>query len=313
MADLIPSGMGQQMAQAGTEPQQPSPDDHAAALAQAQQDFQNAPAGQPSDSGEQRPVGTAQDQRDAEVAKDPSAKVQASPHEQAQYVQLVTRFILMISDNRKHSPDHPSPSEAALKQLNNPKLSVAQAVGQTTAQLIFILHNAAKSQKVQYDPDVLFHAADECIAATYLKGLARGLFHGVPDYKGIPSSGEYPFEPAEMHMLAQAKIYAVQWFGRLMQQTGQITPAEKNEAMNFWQQQIKREVNSGQVSDQTIEKLIRAHMMSQGDQPPSDTSDAGQAPQQGQQQQEQAQPEPQQPPPDQGGGVAPQQPPAGAQ
>lgn len=305
MADLIPSGMGQDMAQAGTEQQGPSPDDHAAALAQAQHQFDNTPAGQPSDNGDQRPVGTAKDQRDAEISKDPSAKVQASPQEQAQYVQLVTRFILMISDNRQHSADHPSPSDAALKQLNNPKLSVAQAVGQTTAQLIFILHNAAKSQKVQYDPDVLFHAADECIAATYLKGLARGIFHGMPEYKGIPSSGEYPFEPAEMHMLAQAKIYAVQWFGRLMQQTGQITPAEKNEAMNFWQQQIKREVNSGQVSDQTIEKLIRAHMMSQGDQPPSDTSDQGQPPQQ-------AQPQPQ-PQPDQGGGVAPQQPPAGAQ
>ena len=308
MADLIPSSMGQQMAQAGQE-QQPSPEDHAAALSQAQQTYENTPAGQPNDSGDQRPVGTAQDARDQELSKDPSAKVEASPHEQAQYVQLVTRFILMISDDRKHSPEHPSPSDAALKQLNNPKLSVAQAVGQTTAQLIFILHNAAKSQKVQYDPDVMFHAADECIAATYLKGLARGIFHGVPPYKGIPSSGEYPFEPAEMHMLAKAKIYAVQWFGRLMQQTGQITPAEKNEAMNFWQQQIKREVNSGQVSDQTIEKLIQAHMMQQGEpQPPSDNSQQQPPPQA----QDQTPPQTS-PPPDQGGGAPPQQPPAGAQ
>lgn len=294
MADLITSPMGQQMANAAGPSNAPNP------VQQLQQQADNAPASQDSSAGsssDPRPVGTQQDQQQQALKQDPNAKVSASPKEQAEYIQLVTRFMLYIYDIRKAHANAMPPIETVLKGLNDPKMSVAQSVGNTTAQIIFILHNAAKHQKVEYSPDVLFHGADECIVATYLLGLARGIFKGAPPFKGIPKEqDQYPFDKQDMAIIAKAKIAAVQRFGQLLESQGQITGQDRQDAMQFWREQIQHEVQSGKVDDSVIQKML--------DNPKVQAAMQGQAPNQPPQQQ-QAAPAPAAP-------QAPPAPPAGA-
>lgn len=249
MADLIQSPMGQQMSDAAGNP-----------IGQLQTASENQPADPSQSSGssqDPRPIGTEDDANQQKLQQDPNAKVPASPRDQAEYTQLVTRFVLMIHDMRRSHPGALSPTESTLKQLNNPNLTVAQAVGNTTAQLIFILHNAAKHMKVQYSPDVLFHGADECAAAVYLLGLAAGIFKGTPPFKGVPKEGQpYPFDQQDIAILGKAKIAAVQHFGKLMESQGMITDQERQQAMGFWQQQITHEVNSGKVDESVVQKMM---------------------------------------------------------
>ena len=264
-------------------------------------------------SGAQKPKGTLEDQRREILAKNPRAKLPATPSMQAEYIQIITRFFLYIHDTRQ-SATHKSPCELYLKQMNNPKLTVAQAVGQATATAIFILHNAAKHQKVKYNPNVLFRAADECCAAMYLMGCARGIFQNVPKFKGKKAGTKYTFEPAERMLLLKAKMFAVQFFGNLMKKSGQLSDQDATAAKKHWDDQIKREIASGQVTDAHVQQLmnnpqVKSQMQSVAPQGPPDQNAAisdssgqqAQPPQQGQQ------------PPDQGQGVAPQQPPQGAQ
>jgi hypothetical protein len=252
MADLITSPMGQQMADAASTPNP---------VQQMQQQTDNAPAPADSSAGsnsDPRPVGTQQDQQQQQLQNDPNAQVPASPKEQAEYVQLVTRFMLYIYDTRKSHANALPPVETVLKGLNNPKMSVPEAVGTTTAQIIFILHNAAKHQGVEYSPDVLFHGADECIVATYLLGLARGIFKGAPPFKGVPKEqDQYPFDKDDLAIIAKAKIFAVQRFGKLLESQGQITDRDRQEAMQFWREQIQHEVQSGKVDDSVIEHMMQ--------------------------------------------------------
>lgn len=267
----------------------------------------------------QRPKGTLSDQRKAILAKDPKAKLPATPSMQAQYIQLVTRFLLFIHDIR-HTKDVKSPCENFIRQMNNPKLSVAQAVGQATANAIFILHNGAKHQKVSYNPNVMFRAADECVIAMYLMGSARGIFQGVPKFRGKKAGVKYKFDDSEKMLILKAKMYAVQWFGHLMVKSGQISPQDQKQAQDHWQKMIKQEISSGQVTDAHVNALMQnpkvKEQMSQvapdntpsGNEASLDTS-TGQAQQQGQ-----AQPQPQGQGQAGGGGdqdVAPEQPPQG--
>lgn len=292
MVNLITQPMGQAMAGQAQGGAQPSNLAQQATQAQQSQPMpQDQAAGSDSDP---RPVGTQQDAQNAKLAQNgdsPMNRVPATPEEQAQYTQLVTRFVLMISDMRP-GPTGKSPVDLALEQLNNPKLSVAQAVGYTTAQIIFILHNGAKAQKVQYDPDVLFHGADECIVATYLLGLARGIFKGMPPFKGLSDNQDsYPFEQSEVTVIAHAKLYAVQRFGKLMEQNGQISPNEKQQAIDFWHQQVTREIKNHEVDDTVMKQLGKTPGLTQ------------QMERQNQPAQPESQPAPQQPPaaPPQGG------------
>lgn len=294
-----PAGQGQMA------PQQ----DPIAALQAKEQDTVSSGDG----TNDQKPKGTLEDQRKEILAKNPKAKLPATPSMQAEYIQLVTRFGLMIHDIRQQK-GMKSPCETFIRQMNNPKLSVAQAIGQATANGIFILHNAAKQQKVKYNPNVMFRAADECVAAMYLLGNARGIFQGVPPFKGKKAGVPYKFDHSEVMLMLKAKMYAVQWFGKLMLQSGQISPQDADAAKKHWDEQIKREIASGQVTDSHVKALMEhPDVKSQVDsavpnQPPAQDAalaDAqaqpGQPPQQGQQGA------------DQGQGIAPPQPPQGGQ
>lgn len=326
MADLITDPVGQQMAQSAQQGEQaiesqPPPgqgdvapqQDPVAALQAKEDDTVSSGDG----TNTQRPKGTVDDQRKAILAKNPHAKLPATPAMQAQYVQIITRFMLFIHDTR-HTQGNISPCESFIRQMNNPKLSVAQAVGQATASAIFILHNGAKHQKVQYNPNVLFRAADECAVAMYLMGNARGIFQGVPKFKGKKAGQKYTLEPAEKMLMMRVKMYAVQWFGHLMVRSGQISPQDQKAAQAHWEQQIKQEIASGKVTDAHVQQLMQnpgiRDQLSQvaPNQQPSGQNAAldnqtGQAQQPGQQDQQQGGQS------EGGSDVAPAQPPAGDQ
>lgn len=264
MADLITNPIGQDMVQAaqGGVGGMPDPSTQVA-------------ANQTSD--QQRPKGTVQDQREATLSRDPNARLPATPNMQAQYTQLVTRFLLFVHDLRQKpvapgqskQDHHRSPAELFINQMNNPKLPVADAVGRATANALFILHNSAKQQKVSYNPNVMFRAADECVIAMYLLGNARGIFNGVPAFKGKQAGVPYKLDPSEKLIILRAKMAAVQWFGSLMQKSGQISPKERQAALQHWQQQIKQEVAQGKVTDSQVQNILQKshfadHLQNQG-------------------------------------------------
>jgi hypothetical protein len=274
MAD-IPSPMGQQMAQAAgpQQPQQAAPPPPPPTPQQLDQQQQSAPASH-DDATNGRPVGTQQDQQDQQLQQDPNAKIPASQTEQAQYMQLVSRFILMTHDMRKpQGGNGMSPVETTLAQLNNPKVPISRAIGMTVANVIFYLERMAKAHGVDYGPDVLFHGADECVVAMYLMGSAAKIFKGTPPFKGLPPDGQpYAFDPGEQNLIARAKMVAVQEFGKLMQHAGLITNQDRSNATDFWKQQITHENATGKVDPSVLQALSKSGALTRAQDPGSDNS-----------------------------------------
>jgi hypothetical protein len=205
-----------------------------------------------ADDGGPRATGTQQQaDRDA-VDSDPFTPVEASPEEQAQYHELVTRFLLFISDQRAPNEKIPSPMDSVLSHLNDPKVPLATAIGRTVAGIVFTIVHAAKVQGVTYEPEVLFYASDELCAAVYLLGNARGYLKGVPPFKGMPEDGNYDFDDREVSIIQESKMQAVRAWGNLALGAGLITDDIKQENMAFWKSQIQREVDSNSVSDEVM-------------------------------------------------------------
>lgn len=213
---------------------------------------------------------------------------QASPREQAEYAQLVLRFENYISDTKVTNPHVGSTAAAVMKQLNDPTKNIPQAVGDATAQAVYVLWRMAKAQKVDYSPDVMFHAADECNALMYLNGLSAGIFKGVPPLdeewlkRNLHGGHEpYPFKPLEVHIIASAKIFAVRHFGQLEQKMGDISMQTRQQAMAFWKEQVQKEISEGKVSDAEVAQLMQSHNVASAlAQPaqPAQTQQSGGAP-----------------------------------
>lgn len=199
-----------------------------------------------------RPMGTQEQHNDAVAAVNPTAPVDADDNEQAQYNQFVSRFMLALADPKSKMGD------ATLKVMNNMHLTVPQAVGQATANIAFIIVKGAAGHKIQYAPDVLFHAAFECVCVVYVFGLAAGIWKGVPPFKGLKPDGSYPFTHDELKILVSAQMQAVRFFGDMELKNGMISNQMRKANMQFWQQQIEREVKTGAVNEDVLKKLASA-------------------------------------------------------
>jgi len=207
--------------------------------------------------GQPRPRGTPDDIAREQQDADPWNAEAVTEDEQAQYEDFVARAILMISDTRKPEEGALSPSEATMKIMNNRKLTVPQAIGLAAARVTLLIHNNAKRQEVTYSPDVLFHGADELIPALYVMGNVAGIFDGVQPIK-VPEGGDfegYEFSEQEMKLLEEAKLHAVHEFGLMLEQTGQISEEQMEEAQQFWKSQIEREMNAGEVGDDILSEI----------------------------------------------------------
>jgi hypothetical protein len=221
------------------------------------------PAGQAqdgADAGGPRAVGTQQDANDAQVNQDPTAPMAVTPQEQAEFDQFISRFTLVLSDQGKNRPAHvppgtPSPHDAILQSLNNPKVPLSVAIGTTTAQIAMMIVTQAKVNKVEYSPEVLFHACFECCGLVYLTGLASHIFKGCPPMQPMGQNGEYPFTADEVKLLCAAQMQAVRVFGTMELKAGMISPDIRQQNMDFWTQQVHREMSSGMVNEDVLSKL----------------------------------------------------------
>jgi hypothetical protein len=234
-----------------------------------------------ADAGGPRAIGTVQDARNAMTANDPTQPMSVDPKEQAEFDQFVSRFTLILSDTGKKRPAHVHPStlsphDAILKYLNNPKVPLAVAIGTTTAQIAMMIVQQAQVSKVQYSPDVLFHACFECCALVYITGNASGIFKGVPPFRGLTSKGEYDFSDFEIRLICSAQMQAVRVFGTMELKAGMISPAMRQQNMQFWQQQVKREMASGMVNQNVLDKLSGSGVLSKK---PSNSFAPGDGPQ----------------------------------
>lgn len=236
-----------------------------------------------------RPVGTPEQNNARAMAADPRAAVVATPAEQAEYTQFVSRFLLFISDTKK-GPQ--SPGAQTLKMLNNSHMTVAQAIGSTTANIAFIIVKSAAIQKVNYHIDVLMHACFECVAAVYVLGASAGIFRGVPKFKGLNPDGSYNFDKDEMTILVHAQFAAVRDFGNMEVKHGMLSQEVREQNQQFWKEQIQYEVEHHLVDESVLKKIAKSgafnHIAAN-----AIKGQAGQSPQH-QQPQSQSQPQPQQ-------------------
>lgn len=332
MPDLIPpGGMGaadpSQSPQAGADPSQGNAADPTAG--QTSDPSQAAPAGpggqavDGADDGGARPVGTVQQANDAATDDDPYAQVEATPEEEDQYNQFISRFLLAISDQR-NTGKHGSMHDTVMHMLNNAKQPAAVSVGQTTASVAWLIVNQAQHAGVKYDPEILFHANFEACASMYLLGLHAGIFKGV-QLKDMSSDGSYPFDQKDLRIIAESQIQATRFFGNLMMRGGMLSDADSKANEDFWNKQVQREIRTGQVPDHIINMMhhsgIAQHVQDSAKDQMGTAAQAAQNPDMGQMQAQppqggQAPPQGPQAPPPGGGSQGGQQPgliPPGAQ
>lgn len=311
MANLIPPGdtsaMPAQSAQAGADPSQGTPADPT--QGQATDPSQQAPAsltGQAADGaddGGARPVGTVQQANDAATDDDPYAQVEATPEEEAQYNQFISRFLLAISINPRQPTGKKGQNmhEEVMSMLNNSKQPAAVTIGQTTATVAFLIVQQAQHAGVKYDPDVLFHANFEACASMYLLAIHAGIIKGV-ELKEMDQDGSYPFDQKDLRILAESQIQASRFFGNLALRGGMISDQDSKDYQGFWDKQVKREIATGQVPEHVIQMMHQSGISQSVQSQAQDQMSAGQAaqnPDMGQPPQGGAQP----PPP---GGAQPQ-------
>lgn len=210
---------------------------------------------------------------------DPTQPSLPTADEQAEYDQFLSRFTLILSDTGKNRPAHatgPSLHDTILASLNNPKVPLPVAIGTTTAQIAMMIVTQAQASKVTYSPDVLFNACIECCALVYITGLASHLFKGCPPFKGLKPDGEYDFNDFEMHLLCAAQMQAVRVFGTMELKAGLISPEMRQQNMEFWKEQVQREMATGMVNQDVLEKLHQSGVMAPKSQSADPTGDGPQ-------------------------------------
>ena len=204
-------------------------------------------------------AGDPQDNIRRQQASDPSGSTEVTHEEQDQYDDFMGRALALISDTRvppnAKKPNDKSPSDATIALMNNSSKSITENVGEASARTAMILMNGAKRAKKSYDPDVVFHAGDELVASIYILGKAAGIFKGVPKLnmkqakEGIASGNPLDsinLTDEEGQIIANAKMVATSLVGKMLLDSGQIDPGERQAAKEFWDSQVEREIETGE-------------------------------------------------------------------
>jgi len=272
MAGLIPDGQSVPPPQAQAQPQAPQPpggqavaDPTSPDSPQNQQDPQSNSPAQAAVAGHKvagpHAIGTVDDANEAIQQQDPTADQQVTPVEQKEYDDFLTRFMQILADrgqNSKHlPPGQLPPHDAIVSMLNNPKTPLAISIGNVTAKVAWMIVKNARMQKVVYSPDVLFHAGLRCVSMVFALGSNRGLFKGVPPFKGMEKDGQFDFDPQEQKIITDAYMQAVRIFGDMEMKAGQLSPQIQAANMSFWKNQIQREIKGGRVNDRLIGSLAQ--------------------------------------------------------
>lgn len=162
-----------------------------------------------------------------------------SPAEQKYYDDFVTRALMFMNDprkplgkNGKENSDGKAPRDVIIDHLNVRGMSADAAVGRTTAQIAWLIFANAKHNGVDYPPDVLYHGADEIMSHVYEIGVQSGAIKNPPP----------PDSPEEQKLLGMAKMYACQFFGNNVIDSG-LNDQQANR--QYYLQQMQREADTG--------------------------------------------------------------------
>ncbi len=168
-----------------------------------------------------------------------SGDVPASPEEQSDLEQTLVKAGNMIHDRQSRNQ--------VLSQMHDPRATVAQAVGRTTASILMQIDGQRQATgRGPLDRDVLMEAARYVVPELMDVGISAGLF----PLKPTASPGEYgqqgvgvgtdPYnKEVRMALLEASKIYGEQILH------GPNAHAETQQAQNDWAAGVRREVDEG--------------------------------------------------------------------
>jgi len=155
------------------------------------------------------------------------------PGEQDQYTQFVTRAIDFIGQN----------AEQMVASINDKDRPVHENVGEMVVKVGKMVMGSADAAGEQLGPDVIHAAGQEITEHLMELGDAAGIF---------------PFEQESEEyeqVQAMAFMYAAEVAGKQTLNSPEYTPELKEEAGNFYAQQVAGEVQRGEASPEILQGL----------------------------------------------------------
>lgn len=165
---------------------------------------------------------------------DPLDEEAVTPEEQSFYDTFMNKAIEFI-----HGPKS---SRAVLKHLNQPDLSVQEAVGRTTAMIATNIVESAKMAGAKVNPDAVFGAGQEIVEELFELGSRAGIFP--VDW---PQDDSEQLTPEQEKMAQDAFAVAAQYYGQNMLKSpeGQSMSAQAQDEVL---RQVQSEVKGGTAS-----------------------------------------------------------------
>jgi len=147
--------------------------------------------------------------------------------EQDQYDQFVTKAIVFMSKN----------ATKLVASMNDKNKPVYENVGALTVKVGKMILGSAKAASQEIGPDVIHAAGQEIVEHLMDMGDAAGIFPFDSD------SEEYD------QVMAMSFLHAAELVGNETLQSPEYTPALKEEASDFYAQQVAGEVQRGEVAE----------------------------------------------------------------
>lgn len=166
--------------------------------------------------------------------QDPLEEEAVGEEEQSQYDQFVVHALKFI-----HGPES---RDAIIDHMNQPDLSVPEAVGRTAAFIAMRVSESAKAQGAELSPDAVFHAGTEIVQELMEVG-ARAKVLPI-EWPEPDANGEVTLPPETEELLEQAFAVGVHEYGKQIVQT-EDGKALAEEAGNFAATQVAKEADAG--------------------------------------------------------------------
>lgn len=163
---------------------------------------------------------------------DPAEDEDVSPEEQGQYEQFVTRALQFI-----HGPKS---RDAVIDHLNQPDLSVPEAVGRTSAFVVMRVNELAKAGGAKLSPDVVFHAGQEIVEELMEVGARAKIL----PIEWPEEDSEEAMSPETIQLVEQAFAIGAHEYGKHFVQTEE-GQAVAGEAGDFYARQVAKEADAG--------------------------------------------------------------------
>jgi hypothetical protein len=166
---------------------------------------------------------------------DPLDEEAASPEEQEFYDTFMNKALEYI-----HGPKS---SRQVLKHMNQPDLSVQEAVGRTTAMIAKNIVESAKMAKVKVIPEAVFNAGQEIVEELFELGSRARVF----PIEWPTEDGEDNLTPEQQKLAQDAYAHAAQYYGQELLQSPDAESL-KAEAQDEVLRQVQDEVKAGKAS-----------------------------------------------------------------